>query len=115
MGVLLKDIKYYNEETQIAIGKRIKESREKAGIKSGDLADFILITPIQYSRIENGKSMCRLEHLYSIAQYLDVSVDYLLFGKTEKAEEVKEIERMLVGKNSLQIRKAAAILTAFFE
>ena len=47
--------------------------------------------------------------------YLDVSVDYLLFGKTEISEDVKEIMDMLEGRNALQLRKAAAILRAFFE
>ena len=115
MSVLRREINYYDEETQIQIGKRIKEARERVGVKSGELAGFIMITPVQFSRIETGKSMCRLEHIYAIAQYLDVSVDYLLFGKTEISEDMKEIMVMLEGRNALQLKKAVAILRAFFE
>ena len=115
MGVLTKEINYYDDETQIQIGKRIKEARLKAGVGSAELAGFIMITPVQFSRIETGKSMCRLEHIYAISQYLDVSVDYLLFGKVETSEEEKEIMDLLEGRNVFQIRKAAAILRAFFD
>ena len=115
MGVLTKEINYYDYETQIQIGKRIKEARLKAGVGSAELAGFIMITPVQFSRIETGKSMCRLEHIYAISQYLDVSVDYLLFGKVETSEEEKEILDLLEGRNVFQIRKAAAILRAYFD
>ena len=50
------------------------------------------------SRIETGKAKCPLEHLFVIAQVLNCSSDYLLFGKKQmpilSQEQVDMIEQL---------------------
>ena len=38
----------------------------------------------QCSRIERGTSICKITTLHKIGQYLEVSADYLLYGKTDE-------------------------------
>ena len=82
----------------------------------------------QMYRIENGKVPCKTEYLYEIAQVLDVSLDYLFFGKREGAETsayveavdsenektVQEIVALCKGKDTATVHKALDILKVFF-
>lgn len=63
-----------------AVGQRIQDTRIKKRIKAVDMAVALDISKDQYSRIENGRSVCSAQKLYQISQYLEVSADYLLFG-----------------------------------
>lgn len=72
----------FTEEEMKAIGKRIQNERKKKGFKAIEFADIIGIGKDQLSRIENGKVPCKVEYLFVIAQLLNVSTDYLLFGKS---------------------------------
>ena len=49
-------------------------------------------------RIETGKAKCSLEHIFIIAQILDCTTDYLLFGKKEhltfSPEQVELVKRL---------------------
>lgn len=44
---------------------------------------YLDISANQVSRIETGKAKCSLEHIFILAQVLNCSADYLLFGKKE--------------------------------
>ncbi len=72
------------EFDSLMIGRRIQDARIKKGIKSIDMAVQLDLSKDQYSRIECGKSICRTITLHKIAQYLEVSADYLLYGKEEE-------------------------------
>ena len=79
------------------VGVRIQEKRNQQCIKAIDFAELLGISKDQLSRIENGRAVCRTEHLYVIAQYLEVSVDYLLFGnkyEQQKKELLEATENM---------------------
>ena len=47
------------------------------------LGAYLGISANQVSRIETGKAKCSLEHFFVIAQLLNCSADYLLFGKIQ--------------------------------
>ena len=79
---MLKKIRLFTEEEMKAIGKRIQITRKSEGLKAIDFADLIGIGKDQLSRIENGKVPCKLEHLFVIAQYLNITTDYLLYGRS---------------------------------
>lgn len=66
-----------------ALGQRIQDARICKGIKALDMAAQLDLSKDQYSRIECGTSMCKLSTLHKIAQYLEVSADYLLYGRDE--------------------------------
>ena len=67
----------------LSIGQRIQDARIQKGIKALDMAAQLDLSKDQYSRIECGTSMCKLSILHKIAQYLEVSADYLLYGNKE--------------------------------
>lgn len=106
-----KEVIRMDDLQMIQMGQRIQEKRRMMGISAIDFAVCIGLGIDQISKIERGKSSCKLEHLFVIAQYLDVSTDYLLFGRNEKAE----IMELLNGLNKSQIQKAKKVLEAVFE
>lgn len=56
---------------------RRKKTEEK-------LSEIIDVSPSYISEIERGSSICSLSTIVNIAKNLDVSLDYLVFGITEK-------------------------------
>ena len=57
---------------------RIKDLREDKGISQQEIAKIIKTTQQQYSKIEMGKSDISGEKLMLLAEFYNVSVDYLL-------------------------------------
>lgn len=80
----MEKIQLFTDEVIYDMGKRIQSERKKRGFKAIDFADIIGIGKDQLSRIENGKVPCKTEYLYVMAQILQVSVDYIMFGKQEE-------------------------------
>lgn len=97
----------------IEVGRRIRDARKRKKIKVIDLAMQIGLSTDQYARIESGKSVCGLNNIYLISQYLEVSVDYLLSGK-EMAEEMPHVWNILNGKSKKDVERARKVLEAMF-
>lgn len=64
---------------------RIKQLRTEKGITQQDLSDKLGITKSILSKYENGHREPGREILNSLADFFDVSVDYLL-GRTDRKE-----------------------------
>ena len=62
--------------------ERLIEQRKLNRLTQRQLADFLKIAQPYYIRYENGSAEPTLENLVKLADFFDVSVDYLL-GKTE--------------------------------
>ena len=77
------DVMTLDEIQRMNIGMRIQEQRIKCGMSGAVLGAYLGINQNQVSRIETGKAKCSLEHLFVIAQVLNCSADYLLFGKKQ--------------------------------
>ena len=77
------DVMTLDETQRMNIGMRIQEQRIKCGMSGAMLGAYLGINQNQVSRIETGKAKCSLEHLSVIAQVLNCSADYLLFGKKQ--------------------------------
>ena len=65
--------------------KRIRDLREDHDIKQQDIADYLKCTQVCYSHYENGKRDIPTDVLIKLANYYDVSIDYLL-GRTDNPE-----------------------------
>ena len=78
---MYREVDEYNENVQLKIGQRIQEKRIEKGIVGVDMAAYLDITANSYSRIECGEVKCDLPKLFVICQLLDVSADYILFGR----------------------------------
>lgn len=69
------------KKLNVEIGRRIKKSREARGITQERPAEEIDVS-IQYiSDLERGLVGTRTPTLMGICQFLEVSADYILFGK----------------------------------
>ncbi|MBO4953568.1 MAG: helix-turn-helix transcriptional regulator [Clostridia bacterium] len=57
---------------------RIKDLREEHNLNQAKIAEVIQTTQQQYSKIETGKSDISGEKLKRLAQFYNVSADYIL-------------------------------------
>ncbi|WP_374788052.1 helix-turn-helix domain-containing protein [Lactococcus lactis] len=64
--------------------EQLKTLRKINGITQKELAEKLKIKQNSYSDWENGKSEPNIEMLVRLADYFDVSVDYLLGRKRER-------------------------------
>ena len=101
------------EYEPLSIGQRIQECRIRKGIKAIDMAVQVDISKNHYSRIECGETICSAKILHKVAQYLEVSADYLLYGKEEKIY-MKQIEAMIDGKSPKDIHKVVEVIRILF-
>ena len=62
--------------------KRFKDLREDKDLKQKDLAAYLAIDQSTYSDYENGRINVPIEQLIKIADYYDVSLDYIV-GRTD--------------------------------
>lgn len=70
-------MQYYAKE----VGLRIKELRRKKNMTQVQLAELLsYATERQLQRIENGEIICPTGRLVELADILNTSTDYLLFG-----------------------------------
>lgn len=78
----MKDIDYK------AIGKRIKEKRNKLGMTQEKLSELINVSPSYISEIERGTSICSLAVLVNIAEILELNLDNLINGINENNVDI---------------------------
>lgn len=67
--------------------EQLKTLRKINGITQKELAEKLKIKQNSYSDWENGKSEPNIEMLVRIADYFDVSLDYLMGGKMKNITE----------------------------
>ncbi|QDI92483.1 XRE family transcriptional regulator [Salicibibacter halophilus] len=60
------------------LGERIKQIRKEENISQQKLANVLKITPRQLRRYENNEFEPNLETLKSLADYFNISLDYLV-------------------------------------
>ena len=63
--------------------ERLKEIREDKDYKQSDIAKVLKISQAQYSRCEMGINLISLEKLNKLADFYNVSIDYLV-GRTDE-------------------------------
>lgn len=96
-----------------AIGKRIQEQREKLGFTQQDIYDKINISQNHYSRIENGHVGISIEKLIKLSDTLNISIDYILTGKTlnkksdfeEKYDELSNKQKQFINQQIDSLKK----------
>lgn len=77
-------------------GRRLKELREEKDMKQSDLAKILECSSSAIGMYEQGRRYVDLDGLKKIAEYFDVSADYLI-GRTDikKFEDFPPIENIL--------------------
>lgn len=77
------------------IGKRIHKIRIQNEYTQAEFAEAIDISINFLSEIENGKKGLSQDTLAKICQHMDVSADYILFGKETKELSILQIANSL--------------------
>ena len=72
--------------------QRLKDLREDRDMKQADVAKLLGIQQTVYSRYERGFQNIPIEHLLKLADFYNVSTDYIL-GRTNCFEPYKKINR----------------------
>lgn len=65
---------------------RLKEIREDRDLRQCDVAKALNITQVVYSRYETGARLIPIDKLDELANFYDVSIDYLLCRTDEKGK-----------------------------
>lgn len=64
---------------------RLKELREEKGLKQAELAELMGIVERQYQRYERGEGEPKLAGWILLADFFDVSMDYLI-GRSDQRQ-----------------------------
>ena len=67
---------------------RLKELRQSRGLKQTDMAEIMGIVPRQYQRYERGEGEPSLAGWIFLADFFDVSLDYLVGRSNQRKEEI---------------------------
>ncbi len=78
-------------------GKRIRQLRIKNGYTQEKLAHILNIDRSFYSRIESGQKGCSVDLLVRLSECFQVSLDYLVLGKTQETIDVKQLKKRIEG------------------
>ena len=73
---------------QEVFSSRLRELRKSRGLKQDDVALVLGVTKTQISDIERGKRTTTIEKLIELADYFDVSLDYLV-GRSDNPNSHK--------------------------
>ena len=84
---------YFNREDY---GSRIRSLRKNRGLTQEQLAEKMNVSTPYIAKIETGKQTDPVELAVEFAAFFDVSLDYLLVGKGDFAEEQKRGLRMAI-------------------
>jgi transcriptional regulator with XRE-family HTH domain len=71
------------DQLYIAIGRRVKEARQHAGLTQTELASRLELTRSSVANIEAGRQRVTIHWLIQIAEELDVPVTRLLVTRSE--------------------------------
>ena len=71
------------------IGFRLRKLRQVYGKTQEELCDEIGVSDTHYRKIEAGKRNGSLELIVEMAEYFNVSLDYLLLGETGSDSKAK--------------------------
>lgn len=77
-------------------GERLKELRNKKGraYTQEKVAEEVGISREYLNRLEAGKKGCSVDLLVILAQYYDVTMDYITYGKEETIQVIGLPEKM---------------------
>ena len=92
------NMQYYDKYD---VGKRIRMLRKNKHLTQSELSSCLDYTnERQLQRIESGESACSVDKLMEVAQVLETSTDFLLFGNNfYERSEMHELENILETRN----------------
>ena len=84
----------------------LEDIRKDKNLNQLEIAELINVKQPTYSAWENGTKIIPLKHLNTIANYYNVSLDYLtnLSMQNEKTNQIKNLDKKLIGNNLKKFR-----------
>ncbi len=88
-------------------GTKIKELRIKNNLTGTDIAKILNISQVTYSHYEVQERIIPVERLNDLANYFNVSIDYILdFNKNKQYNKTLiEVDKYIVGQRLKEFRK----------
>lgn len=93
-----------------AFGKRLRETRKRAGKRAEAVAEAAGISPQFLSDVERGKKGVSNYNLANLALALHVTTDYLLFGRKGADAAWEQVAERLTGATPATLEMAGDIL-----
>lgn len=82
------------------LGTRLKELRLKNDKLQKDIANYLNISDVAYGYYEKGERQPNPDMLLKLAEYFNVTTDYLLGRTNEPNEKNKEDEKLIIAARS---------------
>lgn len=98
------------------IYSRLEELREEKSLKRVDIAKYLDLDKSTYSKYEKEYNVIPIEHLNTLANYYNVSLDYIFgFSDEMKYKDIREnIDKELSGARLKALRKNSKITQTKF-
>lgn len=96
------------------LGENIKKCREQRGLTQMQLAEAAGFGEEHCKQVEYGNKALSIYNLCAVAKVLNVSTDYLLFGRT-KESELENIEMLLEPLSVKQLKYVEKLLGLLIE
>lgn len=98
---------------------RLLELRNKKNITQKEIAEKLFLTQNGYSSYENGRTEPNIETLCKLADYYDVSLDYLVGRERNNEigflnEQQKNAVQIIQQLNEINLLKAIAYLSGLY-
>jgi len=77
------------------VGDRIRIGREEFQISREKFAELLNLSPFFVGQIERGERKMSISTLINVSECLHISIDYLIFGDIEKAEENNSFQSLI--------------------
>lgn len=94
------------------IGYRIREQRQRYNLTLEALSERVDLSPNYMGKIERGEKKFSFEAIVKISKSLNTTIDYLLYGNSDKGEMHEELQALLNRCNKKQICFAADLVKA---
>ncbi len=93
----------------------LKKLRQEANLTQRELSEILDLTPAAIGLYEQGRRKPDFDILEKLADYFNVSIDFLLRGTTppkHSRKEVLEVTRIYFSKGELLLNRGNKLLTA---
>ena len=107
---------WLNEDKQflIEMGNRIAKRRKELQLTQEQLAEAIDLSLQSISCIELGKKAVRPENLANLCSYLNISSDYILYGKRD-SQQMTEVITKLSGLKPEEYQAVQALIELLYK
>jgi len=94
-----------------AIGQKIREEREKLELSREEFAEIIGLSDYYVGQLERGERQMSLPVFVKVAKCLHVSLDYLIFGKTDhNTDYIHDAHSIYEARDNIKDREINSLL-----